>query len=60
MLKKFVASVFARIEFEHKICVGNSIYLQKLMQAIQRKEEAGTRIAIDMTANSEFCTIKIE
>lgn len=44
----------------NKICVGNSIYLQKLMQAIQRKEEAGTRVAIDMAANSEFCTIKIE
>ena len=44
----------------NKICVGNSIYLQKLVQAIQRKEEAGTKVAIDMTTNSEFCTIKIE
>lgn len=43
-----------------KVCVGNSIYLQKLMQVIHRKEESKARVAIDTTTNSEFCTIKIE
>jgi hypothetical protein len=43
-----------------KVCVGNSIYVQKLMQVIQRKEVTKARVAIDTTANSEFCTIKIE
>lgn len=44
----------------NKVCVGNSIYLQKLMQVIQSKEESKTRVAIDTTTNFEFCTIRIE
>jgi len=42
-----------------KVCVGNSIYLQKLIQVIDGKGESEARIAIDTTTNSEFCTIKI-
>ncbi len=44
----------------NKVCLGNSIYLQKLMQVIHRKEESKVRVAIDTTTNVEFCTIKIE
>ncbi len=44
----------------NKVCLGNSIYLQKLMQIIHRKEESKARVAIDTTTNVEFCTIKIE
>jgi len=43
-----------------KVCVGNSIYLQKLMQVIREKEESKARVTIDTTSNCEFCTIKIE
>ena len=43
-----------------KVCVGNSIYVQKLMQVIHGKEQSEARVTIDTTANCEFCTIKIE
>merc|ERR1711935_592281 len=43
-----------------KVCVGNSIYLQKLMQVIHGKEETKVRVTINTTSNCEFCTIKIE
>jgi hypothetical protein len=43
-----------------KVCVGNSIYIQKLMQLIHGKEESNARVTIDTTTNCEFCTIKIE
>ena len=42
-----------------KVCIGNSIYLQRLIQIIHDKEESRARIQIDTTTNSEFCTIMI-
>jgi hypothetical protein len=44
-----------------KVCVGNSVYLQKLRQAISSQD--GTwkpRALFDFDANCEFCTIKVE
>uniref|UniRef100_A0A6U9WSR9 Uncharacterized protein n=1 Tax=Pseudo-nitzschia australis TaxID=44445 RepID=A0A6U9WSR9_9STRA len=43
-----------------KVCVGNSIYLQKLIQVIKEKGESKARVTIDTNTNRQFCTIKIE
>mmetsp|Transcript_7210 Transcript_7210/g.20923 ORF Transcript_7210/g.20923 Transcript_7210/m.20923 type:complete len:159 (-) Transcript_7210:925-1401(-) len=43
-----------------KVCIGNSIYLQRLMQMIKGNGESKARVTIDTKTNGQFCTIKIE
>mmetsp|Transcript_23414 Transcript_23414/g.55166 ORF Transcript_23414/g.55166 Transcript_23414/m.55166 type:complete len:803 (-) Transcript_23414:934-3342(-) len=43
-----------------KVCIGNSIYLQRLMQMIKGNGESKARVTIDTETNGQFCTIKIE
>ncbi|VEU35220.1 unnamed protein product [Pseudo-nitzschia multistriata] len=43
-----------------KVCVGNSIYLQKMIQAVNGKGESMPKIKIDNKTNRQFCMIKIE
>eukprot|EP00536_Pseudo-nitzschia_multiseries_P013959 jgi/Psemu1/310418/fgenesh1_kg.636_\ len=42
-----------------KVCVGNSIYLQRLIQMIKGNEESKAQVTIDTHTNGQFCTIKI-
>jgi hypothetical protein len=43
-----------------KVCVGNSIYLQKLIHIIEGKGESKARVTIDTKTSNQFCTIKID
>jgi hypothetical protein len=44
-----------------KVCVGNSVYLQKLRQAISSQDASWKpRALFDFDGNCEFCTIKLE
>lgn len=43
-----------------KVCLGNSIYLQKLIKEIEETGETKARVTIDTKTNKQFCTIKIE
>ena len=43
-----------------KVCVGNSIYLQKLIRIIEGKGESKARVTIDTKTSNQFCTIKID
>lgn len=42
-----------------KVCLGNSIYLQKLKQIIDSGENAKPSVVLDMKTHTQFCTIKI-
>jgi len=43
-----------------KVCVGNSIYLQKLINTIDGKEDSKTRVTVDTKTSIQFCTIKMD
>ena len=64
LLPKLVDSPFPPMSKDElagiaKICLGNSIYVQKLKQLIDAKETKTATVAFDFDTNSEFCTIKI-
>ena len=43
-----------------KVCVGNSVFLMRLIQHIRSNETSKCRVAFDFSSNSQFCTVKIE
>ena len=49
-----------------KVCIGNSVYIQKLRQEIESATtskniaaKSKTKITFDMDASEQFCTIKL-
>lgn len=42
-----------------KVCVGNSVYLQKLKQQVGSKEGRNIKIDMDVDTHEGFCTIKL-
>jgi hypothetical protein len=42
-----------------KVCIGNSIYLQKLLQVIDSGGKPKPRVVVDLKTHNQFCTIKI-
>lgn len=43
-----------------KVCVGNSVFLMKLMQQVRADGTAKGKVSFDFDANVQFCTIKID
>ena len=43
-----------------KVCVGNSVFLMKLLQKVRGDGTAQGKVTFDFAANSQFCTIKID
>jgi hypothetical protein len=42
-----------------KVCIGNSVFLMKLMQRCQENNTSNTSVIFDFAAHKSFCTIKI-
>lgn len=42
-----------------KVCVGNSVYLQKMKQFASSKDGSPKAVAFDFDCNPEFCTVKL-
>ena len=42
-----------------KVCVGNSVFLMRLIQQAGDKGTASGKVTFDFAANSQFCTIKV-
>ena len=42
-----------------KVCVGNSVYVMKLLQQVKGEGKASGKVVFDFETNSEFCIIKI-
>ena len=42
-----------------KVCIGNSVYLQKLRQTVQSNGKASVGVSFDLDTHGEFCTIKL-
>ena len=42
-----------------RVCVGNSVYVQKLRQLVRGEQAATGTAEIDLDTHSEYCTIKL-
>jgi hypothetical protein len=42
-----------------KVCVGNSIYVQKLKQLIESRDLKSDIVGFEFSTNCDFCTIKL-
>jgi hypothetical protein len=42
-----------------KVCIGNSVYLQKLKQKVGSSDQCDAKIETDLDTQNWFCTIKI-
>jgi hypothetical protein len=42
-----------------KICIGNSVFLMKLMQRCQENDTSNSTVTFDFSVHKSFCTIKI-
>ena len=42
-----------------KVCVGNSVYIQKLKQMSSSKDTNLEYVSFDFDVNKEFCTVKL-
>lgn len=42
-----------------KVCVGNSVFLMRLIQQAGGNRTASGKVTFDFAANSQFCTIKV-
>ena len=42
-----------------KVCIGNSVFVQKLKQKIEDPQKTGGKITLNLDSHTQFCTIKI-
>ena len=42
-----------------KVCVGNSVYVQKMKQLVTAKDAKVDTVDFDFDSNKEFCTVKL-
>ena len=42
-----------------KVCVGNSVYVQKMKQVVSAKDGQLKSVSFDFDINKEFCTVKL-
>jgi hypothetical protein len=43
-----------------RVCVGNSVFLMKLLQKVRSDGTAQGKVTFDFAANAQFCIIKID
>lgn len=64
MLAKYEALDLITVKEEElkslaKVCVGNAVYVIKLLQQVRGEDKASGKVVFDFESNSEFCTIKL-